>query len=37
MVEIPNNPNTKDYKADIAKQILSILKDNNVAYLYKSS
>ena len=37
MLEIPTNPNTKDYKADIAKQILAILKDKNEAYLYKSS
>lgn len=36
MIEIPNNPNTKDYKADIAKQILGIFKDKNEAYLYKS-
>lgn len=36
MVEIPSNPNTKDYKADIAKQIISLLKENNEVYLYKS-
>lgn len=37
MLEIPNNPNTKDHKADIVKQILGILKDNNVAWFYRSS